>query len=110
MSIEYIELGPTPCAESCAQVGQPDFDKVAKIEMEIYIGQLYRMFPQAQEMRVWFGTKWFPHDFGRYGEVVAKWNDEDDSACKYVFDVIEKNLPEYWDEQAIAELEKAESK
>lgn len=106
MSIEYYELGPTPCAESCAQVGQPDFDKVAKIEMETYINQLERMFPEAQDMNIWFSVKWFPHDFGRYGEVVAKWSEENGTASRYVFDVIDKNLPEYWDNKAIEELKK----
>lgn len=104
MSIDYHTLGPVPADENCAQVGRDDFRKQAIIEMDVYIDQLWRLFPEAQDKRVWFSKKWFEHDFGQYGEVVAKWNDEDTEATNYVFDVIDRNLPEHWDEEAIKEL------
>lgn len=101
---EYYELGPTPCDESCAQVGEPDYHEKAKKEMTAYVNLLNREFPQARDKGILFVVKWFAHDFGRYGEVVAGFSDEDSEAVSYVFDVIDKNLPSYWDNEARKEL------
>lgn len=108
MPIDYHTLGPVPAAENCAQVGQDDFRKKSIIEMDTYIDQLSRMFPEAEGNGVWFSKKWFNHDFGQYGEVVAKWDDEDIEATNYVFGVIDRNTPEQWDEESIDRLKKAD--
>lgn len=101
--MEYIELGPTPSQENCAQVGTDEFALQAPKEMKAYMNQLNRMFPEvANSKTLAFAIKWFPHDFGTYGEVVIKYlpgNEEEDIVYK-----IERELPEYWDTEARMEL------
>lgn len=106
-NVDYNTLGPVPCEEDCVQINHEDFKRIAKIEMEAYINQLWRAFPEAQEHDVWFGIKWFEHDFGQYGEVVAKYVNDNKAAFDYVYNVIDKSLPEHWDDEALEELEKA---
>jgi hypothetical protein len=99
--LEYFILGPTPSDEDCAQVGDDDFRNRATNEMNAYVNQLNRMFPNAVEKGISFSKKWFSHDFGTYGEVVAYYND--DSDYSFLLDV-EMNLPYTWDEEALKEL------
>lgn len=104
MDIEYIELGPTPCAEDCAQLGSHDYRYRAGKEMRAYINQLYRQFTEAAERGVSFKIKWFNHDFGSYAEVCAYWDMDDRFATEYAY-FVDANIPENWDEEAIKELE-----
>lgn len=104
MAIDYIYLSPTPTEESCAQVGEPDYRKKATKEMTTFINQLYRTYPHAQDMGVFFRIKWQNHDFGQYGEIVATYDVDDNEAIDYALH-IERTLPEYWDSQSIMELE-----
>lgn len=101
--MEEIYLGPTPCGESCAQVGEDNFRQKATKEMNAYINQLYREFPYAQDLGIVFKKKWSPHDFGEYGEVVMKWNENNQEADEYAYR-IDANAPENWDEEALKEL------
>jgi hypothetical protein len=100
---DYIEIGPTPCDENCAQVGDDNFRMIADKEMSIYIDQLNRMFGDLikNSHSVSFSKKWFAHDFGTYGEVVINFDDEKDSEIPYK---IERNLPEQWDEEALKQI------
>lgn len=102
---EYMEIGPCPSNETCAQVGQDNFIVEAKKEMSAYVDQLYRTFPEVLNMGINFKSKWFPHDFGTYGEVCIFWDADNEKADSYVYE-IEKQLPEFWDEEALAELER----
>jgi hypothetical protein len=102
--MEYMEIGSTPFDESCAQLGQDYYVLKATKEMEAYINQLYRSFPDAINHKIRFVKKWFNHDFGQYGEVVLKWDTDDSNADDYAYH-IERNLPANWDEEAIMELE-----
>lgn len=101
--MEYLELGPTPTHEECAQVGTPEFDIEAPKEMKAYMNQLNRQFPEvADSATLFFSIKWFPHDFGRYGEVVINYKPghiEEDIIYK-----VEKELPVHWDTEARKEL------
>lgn len=103
--IEYIEIGPNPCEEDCAQLGTPDYRRISNIEMNAYIGQLCREFSNLLD-DVDFGKKWFNHDFGSYGEVVVYYNPENEASAKAAF-FIESNLPIRWDEEAIIDLNNA---
>lgn len=100
---DYITLGPTPCAENCAQVGDINYKRRATLEMDAYINQLERMFPNSSSDGLSFQKKWFNHDFGTYGEVVVVYNDDDYDATVHAIR-IENNLPDYWDEAALDEL------
>lgn len=107
MSIEYIEIAPAPIDEECAQVGEPDFASRATKEMNAFINQLYRAFPEASEKGVVFRKKWFNHDFGRYGYVVAYYQDSNHESYSYAMKV-EAETPYEWDEEALEELQKQE--
>lgn len=106
MNIEYMEIGPTPYDEDCAQVGSYNYRELARKEMNAFINQLNRTFPDANEKGISFKVKWFSHDFGSYGEVCMYWNIDDPIADQYVY-AIDSNLPPKWDEEAIKELESA---
>jgi len=101
--MEYIELGPTPTHEECVQVGSDEFALQAPKEMKAYMNQLKRQFPEVEKSKTLsFSIKWFPHDFGHYGEVVINYrpgNEEEDIVYK-----IERELPLYWDTEARMEL------
>jgi hypothetical protein len=104
---DYFEIGPTPSGEDCAQVGEADFHSRGSREMDAYIGQLNRQFGSLIEgTSVSFKKKWFDHDFGRYGEVVIAFDDSDENS--HIVYQIERELPEYWDDEAIAQLEKGD--
>lgn len=101
--IELMEIGPVPAEENCAQVGDIDFRNRAKREMSIYIKQLNRMFPEAYDSGVDFKAKFFNHDFGSYGEVCIVFDGNDDDAVQFAYHV-EANLPGFWDDEALKEL------
>lgn len=102
--MEYLNIGPVPHDEDCAQVGSPDFAKLSRIETKAYIEQLQRQFPIPEEIDAYFGVKSFPHDFGTYREVVVYYDASDEAAAKFAFGV-ENNSPGEWDEEAKAYLE-----
>ena len=101
--IEYIEIGPVPCNEPCAQVGEENFKANARREMNAYINQLERKFPDASANGVEFVMKWYPHDFGTYGEVCIAFFLGDEYSEGLAYD-IERQLPEDWDTEARKEL------
>jgi len=93
-----IEVGPSPWDEACAQVGSDDYAERSPIECAVYIRQLGRIFGvHAPEVLI-FVRRGFPHDLGRYHEVVACMN----AAGHALFDA--SRLPAQWDHVARAEL------
>lgn len=94
---DFINIGPVPCGESCAQVGQGDFEKMSRLECFLFLDQLRRAFPEPDRGRL--AVKSFSHDFGTYREVVAYYDTEDEESTNWAFE-IEANAPENWDEQA----------
>ena len=96
---DYMELGPTPCGESCEQLGPTYNLGRAKAELITYLHQLQRLFPLAT-----FQIKSFSHDFGTYKEVCVIFDDDDAEQVDLAYE-IEAGFPEYWDNEARAELE-----
>ena len=92
---EYIELGPVPANEECAQTGDPDFRKQAMKEGARYIELLKRLFPNELDSCS-FQLKSFPHDFGSYFEVVVIYDPDDEESVNFAYNV-ERNLPETWE-------------
>lgn len=109
MAIEYIEIAPAPVEEECAQVGEANFRERATVEMDAFINQLYREFPDASDKGVVFRKKWFNHDFGGYGYVVAYYEDSSSESADYAFNV-EANTPGFWDDEALIEINEYWSK
>ncbi|CAG9165631.1 hypothetical protein [Cupriavidus pinatubonensis] len=92
------EVGPVPCDETCAQVGQAEYEAQSRLECAVYIRQLQRIFGNPDPAILSFVRRGFPHDFGSYHEVVAVMT----AAGAEVFD--ESMLPMTWDHIARAEL------
>jgi hypothetical protein len=100
--MDYLELGPTPVEENCAQCGvQDDFTEQNKIECRAFKNQLQRLFPTA-DLRV----KAFPHDFGTYREVCVYFDENDEKSCDVAY-AIENSVTNNWDDEAIVELKAA---
>ena len=99
---DYITLGPCPCDEDCAQVGQDDYSERSRKECRAYFCQLRRQFGEEPEGTM-FGAKSFPHDLGSYREVVIYYNSENGAALDFAYKV-EDELPGEWDEEARKEL------
>lgn len=66
--MDFIEIGATPSDADCAQVGRPNYDKLARIECRAYIVALTRVHGDPPE-----GSRFHihanPHDFGSYLDV-----------------------------------------
>ena len=88
---EYIELGPVPCEESCAQTLDDDFTIKNKAECNRFKALLQERYPEAN-----FVIKSFPHDFGTYREVCVTYDEDDEKEVEMVFD-IEASCPTTWD-------------
>ena len=92
---DYLSIGCTPCDEECAQVGSENYRKRAIIECTRYIQLLRGIFGDEPE-GARFSIKAFPHDFGSYHEVVIYFDDDNEEAIEYAFNV-ENNCPSTWE-------------
>lgn len=102
--LDYLNLGPTPSDEDCAQVGSPDYKNRADKELDAYKAQLERMFPGLETHKhMQFKKMWFPHDFGSYGEIVIAFDVDNELEAATAIE-IEWNTPTNWDQEAIKEL------
>lgn len=103
MEMERLALATTsPVCESCLQLGNDSYHEFIGLETEAFINQLRRIFgpePQGCYFRV---TK-NPHDFGTYLDVEVVFDEDDEDASDYAYDV-EADLPDYWDDEAKEEL------
>jgi len=99
---DSIQIGSTPCDEECAQVGEDGYSVKARAECQAFRNQLRRKFgpePEGVSIRI----KGNSHDFGTYYEVELSFDDSNEKACEYVYKV-DKETPQFWDEQALTEL------
>ena len=101
--MEYIELGPVPAGESCAQVGTDSHLANSLRECEVYRRMLARVLPIPQGLPVRYVVRSHSHDFGIYREVsigfAASHQGAADFACQ-----AESALPDAWDAIALGEL------
>ena len=94
---EYIELGPSPWGEECVPVKSgTDYLPAMLAECDRYKRQLERDFAIPDDMNARYAIKKFPHDFGTYAEVVIFFDDEDEAASEFAYD-LESHLPERWE-------------
>jgi hypothetical protein len=92
---DYFSIGPTPSAEDCAQVGQPDYHQQAVEECRRFIELIRKTLgpePEGAELAI----KSFPHDFGTYYEVVV-WFERDHAAAVAYAERCEDGAPTTWD-------------
>ena len=91
---DYTSIGPSPCEETCVQVGADDYSRLARIECQRFIDAIRQTLgpePDGASLRV----KSFPHDFGSYMEVVCYYEDENETATDYAFKC-ESESPSTW--------------
>ena len=93
---DYLSIGPTPCEESCAQVGDPDYCEKALPECRRFIELLRQKFG-LEPAGAWLSIKWFPHDFGSYCEVVCNFDTTIEESVEYALRC-EAELPATWGE------------
>ncbi len=99
----YIEIGPVPGEENCAQVGSSDYTEASLRECEVFRRMLARLFPVPAGLPVAYVGRTHPHDFGNYREVSIRYDDSDSQAVEFAYEV-EQSAPGEWDAIARYEL------
>lgn len=102
MARDTYEIGCTPNAEECAQVGSPNYKERARRECQAYINQLNRAYP-GMPAGMYLKISSHPHDFGTYHEVTVVFNDENDAHNDFLWGNLEMGC-EKWDDEARKEL------
>lgn len=90
---DFLNLGPVPCDEPCAQVGEEEYETRARAECKRFIAQLRRQFgpePPGALLKI----RGFDHDFGRYLEVIVTYRDQ--ASFDYALR-LEEEAPSKWD-------------
>ncbi len=93
---DYLNLGPVPADEPCAQVGDPDYELKARAECQRYIELIRKKIgpePAGSKLKI----RGFPHDFGRYLEVIVTYRDDDQTSFDYALRC-EEEAPASWDD------------
>lgn len=99
------EFGSSPSEEPCAQVGDEGYALLARKECTLFAMQIRRTYEEAhrqslEDVGVRLKVKSNAHDFGSYYEVVAVFNDSDESALNAIY-WLDDNVPEKWDETSL---------
>jgi hypothetical protein len=105
---DYLCIGPSPSSETCAQVGEENYQEQAKKQCRAFLHQLERLFPKPPD-GCYLSVKSFPHDFGTYYEVVCYFETDNEDSTKYAYNM-ENNSPENWDAAAVEEMTGIKSK
>lgn len=94
----YVELGSAPYDETGAQVGQEGYFEQVKKELREFKRMMEVIWPAVNE-RCWYQVKGFEHDFGKYYELVAVFENDGTESSEWAF-MAEKKVPGEWDEKA----------
>lgn len=99
--MEFMYVGAAPHEEECVQVSSThDYLPAMRRELAAYSRQLTRVFPPPEG--ACFTVKWESHDFGSYGEVVAKFDPQNQAHVDWAL-AAELGC-DHWDALARAEL------
>ena len=105
---DYLTIGTVPCNEDCTQ-NEPtgSYATAQRREAAIFAQQIARHYPEPESGYV--TVKRFAHDFGGYYEACAVFNDDDEAATTWAYDIEADSLGVLanWDEIALAELNTA---
>lgn len=100
--IDWMDLELTPYDEDCAQVGDDNYQKLARLEYSAMYGQLLRMFgTPLNSTRITCASN--QHDFGTYYSLRVLFDTSDPISMEYAYKV-EGDWPAKWDAMAIEEL------
>ena len=101
--MEYIELGPVPAGETCAQFGTDNYLSRSMRECEFFRRMLARVFPIPEGLPVKYVVRSHLHDFGAYREVSIRYDEADGQAVEFAYEA-ERSVPAEWDAIARYEL------
>lgn len=94
--MNHLYIGPAPSHEDCAQIGLTEgARRLNRIECEVYIEALRKVYGPEPE-GAYLHPKTEHHDFGSYCEVCIYYDDNNETAARYAFN-IEAGL-KTWDE------------
>jgi len=95
MATDYVSIGPAPCDEECAQVGDDDYINKARSECQRYIALIRKVVgPEPFGARLVMQAN--HHDFGTYYEVICKYDEDNEEATQYAFRC-EDEAPTRWE-------------
>lgn len=94
----------TPCQEKCAQLGDENYERHARLEAAAFIDQLERTYGEAPSGS-YFAVVDCPHDFGVYLDVKFAFDEGAYDHAAYL-DRIQESV-DHWDAIAKARLESA---
>ena len=99
---DYITIGCTPCDEPCVPVGSYEYNRLSRIELQVFAAQCKRVLEkQFNTIKTNLRMKSFPHDFGSYRELIAEYHDKDSTVQAFW---LESNTPKNWDDEAKKQL------
>lgn len=96
--METLELGPTPPAESCQQIGTDTYDpQAARAECQRYIRALEHHLGAPPQGARWTITR-NAHDFGTYYEVALRFDDNNEELAEaaWNYHARAENAPDTW--------------
>jgi hypothetical protein len=93
---DYMVIDSSPYEENCAQVGSDNYEKRAKQECSKFINLIVKKCgvpPIGAKLK----TTSFPHDFGRYYEVIVEFDTAVEDSVEYAL-FVEANAPRTWND------------
>ena len=99
---DSLSICCTPYGEECEQLGRDYRPHIAMAECRAFLKQIRRVCgeePEGARLRISSN----PHDFGTYHEVEVVFNNDNEKATTYAYDVESADL-ESWDDEAKKEL------
>jgi hypothetical protein len=94
-----LSMGPTPCDESCASVGDLDYSRKARAACIRFIQLLHKKFGPEPE-GAWLSGKWVPHDFGSECEVVCSYHPGSSASADNAFRC-DAETPATWEDVCV---------
>ncbi len=94
--METIWLGSSPADEPCPQLGDEDYEEMARATCKRYM-DLIRSVLGPEPLGCHLRTRGLRHDFGEYFEVVVEFDPEDRRASEYAYRC-DSERPVTWDE------------
>lgn len=104
---EYDEfyLGPSPASEESVQVDKKkDYLPAMREELRRWKKVLEEKFPVPEGVDAHFKIKMEQHEFGSYGEVVIRYNVNDEKSVEFALNV-ENTAPAEWPEDQLIKVE-----
>ena len=94
MPYDEMGIGPAPCDEKCAQVGEENYHERAREESRRFIELIRKKLgPEPPGARLTITSN--PHDFGTYLDVVCRFQEGDEEALAYAL-LCESEAPRTW--------------